>query len=272
MHRLSERLNEAYFGNHPLAMSILGSPESIQRLQRDEMANYFQTHYGPGNMVLAAAGKLEFEEIVRLAERYCGAWPRAGTPRNQPMPLHKAQRIGLADAKLNRQYIMGMTPGPSAQDDRRFAAHILADVIGDSDGSRFYWALVDNAIAEHADFGFDPFDGCGSFGIALVTDPERSTEALNIALSELEKAKTDIRPDEVERAKNKIASSLVLQGENPLGRMRSIGGQWIYNKQYRPLELDMATLMAVTPDSLTQLMREFPFDPMTIVSLGPGEK
>ena len=59
---------------------------------------------------------------------------------------------------------------------------MLADVIGDSDGSRFYWALVDNAIAEDADFGFYPHDACGSFYIALTTDPERSDEALDIAL------------------------------------------------------------------------------------------
>ena len=166
---------------------------------------------------------------------------------------------------------MGMTPGPSAQDERRFAARVLSDVIGDSDGSRFYWALVDNAIAEDADFGFYPHDACGSFYISLTTDPERTEQALDIALAELEKVKTDLNDDEVERAKNKIASSLVLSGEVPLGRMRSIGGQWIYNKEYRSLEQDMATLMAVTPDSLRQLMRDFPFDPMTIVSLGPGK-
>jgi hypothetical protein len=53
--------------------------------------------------------------------------------------------------------------------------------------------------------------------------------------------------------------------------MRSIGGQWIYNKEYRSLEQDMATLMAVNRDSLVQLMRDFPFDPMTIVTLGPGD-
>jgi hypothetical protein len=55
----------------------------------------------------------------------------------------------------------------------------------------------------------------------------------------------------------------------PIGRMRSIGSQWIYNKEYRSLDQDMKTLMAVSPDSLRQLMRDFPFDPMTIVTLGP---
>src|SRR3712207_2330041 len=121
---------------------------------------------------------------------------------------------------------MGMTPGPSAQDDDRFAARVLSDVIGDADGSRFYWALVDNAIAEEADFGFYPHDGCGSLYLALATAPERTEQALSIAMAVLKKVKGDLKDDEVERAKNKIASGLVLSGEVPLGRMRSIGSQW----------------------------------------------
>ena len=270
-HRLYERLMEAHFANHPLALSVLGSAESIQNLGRDQMADYFKHRYGPGNMVLSVTGKLDFDEVVRLAEKYCGDWQTVDAPRKQPEPLYRSQRIDMADPKLNRQYTMGMTPGPSAQDDRRFAARVLSDVIGDADGSRFYWALVDNAIAEDADFGFYPHDGCGSFYVSLTTEPDRTEKAMDIALAELERAKTDIQPDEVERAKNKIATSLVLSGEVPIGRMRSIGSQWLYNRKYRSLETDMATLDAVTVDSLRELMTEFPFDPMTVVSLGPGK-
>ncbi|HEV7299084.1 MAG TPA: pitrilysin family protein [Tepidisphaeraceae bacterium] len=268
-HRLYEKLMEEHFGNHPLAMSVLGPADSIKALTRDQMADYFQQRYGPGNMVLSVTGQLDFERIVKLAEKYMGDWPHVEAPRVQPQPMHKPKRIDLTDPKLNRMYTMGMMPGPSAQDDRRFAARVLADVIGDSEGSRFYWALVDNAIAEEADFGFYPHDGCGSFYIALTTDPDRTQQALDIALKELEKAKNSITEDEVERTRNKMASSLVLSGEVPLGRMRGIGGQWIYNKRYRSLQEDMAALMSVTPESLHQLMREYPFDPMTIVTLGP---
>jgi len=176
----------------------------------------------------------------------------------------------MTDAKLNRMYTMAMTPGPSAQDERRFAARVLSDVIGDSDGSRFYWAIVDNAIAEEADFSFYPHDSCGSFLISLVTSKDRTKQAMDIALGELEKVKRDLNDDEVERAKNKIASSIVLGGEVPIGRMRSIGGMWVYTNEYRSLEQDMATLNSITPDTLRQLMKDFPFDPMTVVSLGPG--
>jgi predicted Zn-dependent peptidase len=271
-HRLYERLMEQHFGKHPLSMSVLGSNDSIVRLGRDEMAEYFKNRYGPGNMVLVATGRVDFPEVIRLAQKYMGSWPRVNAPRENTCPEFRPQRIVLPDAKLNRAYTMGMTPGPSAQDEDRFAARVLADVIGDSDGSRFYWALVDNAICEDADFGFYPHDACGSFYISLVNDPARTDEALAIALKELEKVKSDLTDDEVERAKNKIASSLILSGEVPIGRMRSLGGQWIYNKEYRSLEQDMETLIAVTPGSMRELMRKYPFDPMTIVTLGPAEK
>jgi predicted Zn-dependent peptidase len=271
-HRLYERLMEVHFGAHPLSRSVLGSAQSVQNLQQPEMAKYFAQRYGPGNMVLVATGKLEFEKLVDLANQYMGSWPHVEAKRVQPPPRIVGQHEAMADPKLNRQYTMAMMPGPSAQDEQRFAARVLSDVIGDSDGSRLYWALVDNAIAEEADFGFYPHDGCGSFYLALTTEPDRTRKAMDIALAELQKTKVDLNDDEVERARNKIASSIVLQGEVPLGRMRAIGGQWIYNEECRSLEQDMATLMAVTPDSLRQVMRDFPFDPMTVLTLGPEKR
>jgi predicted Zn-dependent peptidase len=269
-HRLYERLMEEHFRNHPLGASILGTNESIRGLQRDQMAEYFRSRYGPGNMVLAVTGRVDMAETIALAEEFCGSWAKVDAPRKYPGLAAENRRIEMTDAKLNRRYTMGMTPGPSAQDDRRFAAKVLQDVIGDSEGSRFYWSLVDNAIAEDADFGFYPHDGSGSFYISLVTTPERSEEALGLARAELEKAKDDLQDDEVERAKNKIASQVVLSGESPLGRMRALGGQWLYNGDYRSLEQDLAAIEGITVDSLKALMRDFPFDPMTLVTLGPA--
>ena len=271
-HRLYEVAMSEHFGQHPLSMSVLGSAASVQALQRDQMADYFQRRYGPGNMVIVATGLVDFEPFVQLVEKYCGQWPRVTAPRDYCDPSYATRRKDMVDPKLNRQYLLGLTPGPSAQDDRRFAARVLSDVIGDAEGSRLYWALVDNAIAEEADFGFYPHDNCGSYYLSLVSDPERIDEALDIARKELERVKTDLNDDEVTRAKNKIASGIVLQGEVPLGRMRAIGGQWMYTKEYRSLEQDMATLLSITSQSLKDLMRDFPFDPMTLVTLGPGTK
>jgi len=268
-HRVYEALMESHFTGHPLSRSVLGTTASVAGLRRQQMADYFRNRYSAENIVLAATGKLEFDRLVELAERYCGDWKPIKSPRNYASPTYKSKRVALADPKLSRQYTMAMTPGPSAQDERRFAARVLSDVIGDAEGSRFYWSLVDNALAEEADFGFYPHDGCGSYFISLVTEPERTQKAMDVALAELARIKNDLNSEEVERAKNKIASGIVLGGETPMGRMPSVASQWIYNKEYRSLEQDMATLSAVTVDSLRQLMVEFPFDPMTVVTLGP---
>jgi predicted Zn-dependent peptidase len=268
-HRIYETLMETHFAGHPLSRSVLGSAESVGHLKRKQMEDYFHRRYGPGNTILAAAGKLDFKTIVSLAKKYCGHWPAASAPRNHKAPKIKSQKKSVTDKKLNRRYTMALTPGPSAQDERRFAARVLADVIGEAEGSRFYWALVDNAIADDADFGFYPHDGFGSFYISLTTNPNRSAEALKIAKSELQRIKTDLSDAEVDRAKNKIASGIVLEGEVPMGRLRALAGNWLYNKDYRSLEMDMNTLLSITPDSLRALMQDFPFEPMTVVTLGP---
>src|SRR5687768_8556141 len=63
-HRLYEQAMAEHFGNHPLSLSILGSPESIMKLSRDQMARYFTDRYGPGNMVLAVTGKVDFPHFI----------------------------------------------------------------------------------------------------------------------------------------------------------------------------------------------------------------
>ena len=70
--------------------------------------------------------------------------------------------------KLLREHVGLMSPAPSAQDERRFAAHLAASVIGDDTGSRLYYALVEPAIAEEAHCSYDPLDGSGAFVTFLV--------------------------------------------------------------------------------------------------------
>src|SRR5277367_3762014 len=58
-HRIYEALMKAHFAGHPLSMSVLGTARSIRKLDRRQMAEYFRRRYGPGNTILAAAGKLD---------------------------------------------------------------------------------------------------------------------------------------------------------------------------------------------------------------------
>src|SRR3954452_7479986 len=65
----------AHFGPHPLGQSILGTVESIDGLKVDQMRNYFARRYGASNIVLAFAGKTDWDHVVGLAREHCGGWP-----------------------------------------------------------------------------------------------------------------------------------------------------------------------------------------------------
>jgi predicted Zn-dependent peptidase len=272
-HVLFEAVMGDHFGEHPMAHSVLGTKESITALGRDAMKAYFDGRYGPGNMVLAAAGAVDFDAFVRLADKYCGAWPTVHAPRVYPAPVLVPKRHHIRDAKLKRHYIAGLCPGPSAQDDSRYAAMVLADVLGDHEGSRLFWALVEPGLADEADFSFYPHDRTGSFMVYASCDPERAGQVEGILLGELQKVLTEgLSDDEVQRSKNKIETATVLHGELPLGRMRGIANRWTYTREYRTLEEDLAKLESITRADLLAVAAASGFAPMTITTLGPGEK
>lgn len=270
---LFEAIMQDHFGTHPMANSVLGTKESVGALTREQMLDYFSRRYSPGNMVLAVAGKLDFPAFVKEAEVRCGVWDAMNVSREYPQPVLAAKRRHLQDAKLNRHYIAALCPGPSAQDDERYAAQVLSDVVGDHEGSRLYWALVEPGLADEADFSFYPHDRTGSFMVYASCDPERAAQVEGILLEELAKTfKEGLSDAEVARSKNKIQTGTVIQGELPLGRMRSLAGRWIYNHEYRTLEEDLERLDSITRGDLQAVVERCGFAPLTITTLGPGEK
>jgi len=270
-HVLFEAIMADHFAQHPMANSVLGTKESVSALARDSMKNYFDARYGPGNMVLAVSGNVDFTAFVALAQKYCGHWTHVNVRRAYPVPALTAKRRHIRDAKLKRHYIAGLCPGPSAQDDARYAAMVLSDVLGDHEGSRLFWALVEPGLADEADFSFFPHDRTGSFLVYASCDPDRATQVEGILLGELNKVLQDgLAADEVQRSKNKIESALVLQGESTLGRMRGLASRWTYNREYRSLEEDLAILEAIRREDLVAVAKQCGFGPMTMTTLGPA--
>ena len=267
--RLCEAATALHFGSHPLGRRVMGSRQTVSRMTREAMLDHFRRYYGPGNAVLAMTGRMDFGRLVERASGRLGEWKPAEAVRRDPPRRFEPRRQAIVDPRLNRTYVMGIMPAPHALDDRRFAARVLADVIGDSDGSRLYWSLIDKAVAEDAELGFTPYDGTGCFGLFLVCDPDRADEAMRLALDELRRVRHDLDEAELSRARSKLASAVVLAGESPLGRLNAIGMQWAYRSPYRSVEADLAIVERMTLDDLRAVMRDFPFEPLSLVSLGP---
>ncbi len=263
-------LRETYFGSHPLGGSVLGSSDSIKALTRDQMHEYFSRRYAANNITLAITGQYDWESVKTQAQEVCGAWNVADSPRELPPFAATPKTLVKRNDKFNRAHIALMAPGYSSQDERRYAASVAGDILGAGDASRLYWALVHPGIAEAAQIGHDANDGAGAFYGYILASPDRASEALQIFNREIAKACAEgLSVEEVERAKRRIASAMVLGAETPMGRLRPVGFDWMVRREQKSPQDSLEKLLAVTPGQVNAILREKPFDLATTVATGP---
>lgn len=259
-----------HFAQHPLGQSILGSSESITALTSEQMRQYHRSHYHSGNITLVLAGNCEFETAVSMAERYCLKIPAGQPGRVLPEP-HSAPSVRLLHKETSvQQHIMQMGAGPTAVNPLRFAAELLSVVIGDDTGSRLFWELVDPGHAEAADLGYNEYDGAGAWMTYLSCQPEQVESNLAIFRRVFEDVNQHgISADELEQARNKVASRIVLRGERPMGRMSSLGSNWVYRQQYRSIVDDLKTVRSITLNDIHAVLEQFPLRMVTTAGVGP---
>ncbi len=266
-----EAAMEKFFRGHALGFRILGTNESITALTATQMRGYFEHRYSPDNIVVSLAGKLDFDKCVGQLRAACGSWPRTGAKRDGGAIKTSGGEQTITKASANMHYYIGVSPGPSAQDDRRYAAAVLSQVLGDAEGSRLYWKLIDPGLADDAELEHQPYDGVGVYMFYASCAPEKAAEVERVFGEVLADAANDLTQEEVDRAVSKIAMDLTLQNERPAGRMMALGGQWIYLQKYLPLEEELRRIQAVDVAELKKLLAEFPFEPRTIVRMSPGK-
>jgi len=265
-----DRCRRLHFDEHPCGNSVLGSEESIDNLTAEQMRNYFARRYAPNNIVLACAGNFDWDQIRSIAQNHCGKWQKQTVERKLEHCKGSKRKERVEKSNLAREHICMMSAGVSAQDPRRFAASLLGTIVGDDVGSRFFWELVDKALAETATMQFGAMDGTGAFYSYIRCSSENVTKVLDTLRSIFDSlAKNGITEDELTKAKNKILSALVIKNELPMGRLVDLGFNWIYLQQYRTIEDDVSVIKAVTIDDVNSLIEQFNPGDFTQLSMGP---
>ncbi len=260
-----------YFGSHPCGNHILGTEQSIDALTAGQMRDYFVHRYAPNNMVLAFAGNFDWDELCSIAEKPCGVWKKQSADRKTEPFSGRKESKRLEKANLSCEHICLISPAVSMQDERRFAASMLATIVGDSVGSRYFWALVDKALADTAMIQCEAMDGTGAFYSYIRCSNENVAkvhQVINAIFEEL--SKSGVTGDELVKARNKILSALVIRSELPMGRLVGLGFNWIYLQQYRTVEQDIKDIKAVTVEDVNALIKEFDPGSFTQFSLGPA--
>jgi predicted Zn-dependent peptidase len=265
-----EAAKTVHFGTHSLGNSILGTVESILALTADQMRAYFERRYSPANIVLAFAGKSDWSSLVELANSHCGSW-RGPAATRQTLPVHGSGAFrAILREDDQQQTVVGVADGPSAESDDRYAAHMLATILGDHTGSRLYWKLIDPGLADGAELSYQDYNQAGAFFTFLSCEPDatqanlgRIAEVYNDAMA------GTLTVSELTQARNKVLARSVLRSERPMGRLASLGFHWMYHGAYIALEQELEAFNRVTRDDLRRLLRDWPLWPMTIVSVGP---
>ncbi|GAI45711.1 unnamed protein product, partial [marine sediment metagenome] len=173
-----DRARALHFKNHPCGHSVLGTEESITNLSAEQMQSYFSKRYAPNNIIAACAGNFDFDSLCQTIQADCSDWQKAPADRNlQPCP-GSAEKQRLEKPGLVREHICLVSAAVSAQDPRRYAAQLLTTIVGDSVGSRFFWALVDTALAETATMQFEPMDHIGALYSYIRCSPENFSKVM----------------------------------------------------------------------------------------------
>lgn len=270
MHVAYDHAMQTHFRGHALGKSILGPYEGIEALTVDQMRDYHAQHYLAGNITLAVTGRTDWERIEQLAEQYCSAIPAGAVGRELVEPRSSGGLSVITQESRVQQHVVLMSPAPSAQNELRFAAELLTVIVGDDGGSRIFWELVDPGLVEFAELGYYDYDAAGLFTTWLGCQPERTEEVLDrIHRIYREVNENGVTAEELEQARNKVASRVVLRSERPMGRLSSLGGNWVARQEYRSVADDLATLRSLTVGDIRRVLDEYPLGALTTSTVGP---
>ena len=260
----------AHFGDHPLGQSIIGSVESITALDVKQMRAYFASKYSPANIVLAFAGKSDWDEILALVKSHCSSWDGPPATRQALPPKGTGKFEALLRAEDQQQTVIGVTDAPPLEDDDRFAAQLLATILGDHTGSRLYWELVDPGHADSAEVSYQDYNQAGTFYTFLSCEPDQTQANLARVVEVFGQVLADgVTEDELNQAKNKVLARNVLRSERPMGRLGSLGFHWTYRREYLPVAKELELYTQVTGEDIRRILKKWPLLPMSLVSVGP---
>ena len=249
--------SEAVFGRHALGRPVIGTADVISTVTRRVLGSYHRQMYAGGNVVIAAAGNVEHNKLVRMLQRAESQQrPPVGGPRVR-RPLVKAPPPGFRFAKKDTEqyHVCVGAPGIARSDRRRFAASLLDSILGGSASSRLFQEIREKRGMAYAVYSFaSQYSDTGLVGVYIGTREENLGPCLEILGEQLaEVAAGKMRPAELARAKENLKGRIMLSMESTSNRMSRLGKSLITDTELLSFERIIAELDAVEADEVAEL-------------------
>jgi predicted Zn-dependent peptidase len=268
-------LGTAVFGDHPLGRGIIGRAPVIRETPVDTIAAFHAARYVPSAVVIAAAGSVEHDRVVELAERTL-AGLRAGEvpPRVDEAPQDPAPTVRFQRKDTEQVHVCIGGLGLRRDDDRRFAMRVMDAIFGGLSSSRLFQAVREERGLAYAVYSFTgQFDDTGQVGLYLGTRPDNLAEAMRVVQDELERLREQpATEEELDRARDNVKARIVLAMESSGARMNRLGASILHGLPLMELDEVMARIDAVSMDDLRGLVGEL-WTPsqLSAAGIGPDE-
>jgi predicted Zn-dependent peptidase len=263
-----------YWPGHPLGWTVTGSADSVSHITRDDVMAYVTERYRPDRVVIAAAGRVDHDEVVALCrERFAGM---AGTapPDGVDRPdVHPG--IFVAHRDLEQVHIVLGLPGIALGDDRREALEVLITALGGGMSSRLFQKIREERGLAYTIYAFEnPFRDIGHTGVYAATSKDHVAEVVDLILEEVsDVARNGLSGAELTRTQRQLIGSIPLGLESTENRMVRIARNQAYFGREIPIDEVIRKIEAVTARDVADLAREtFALERLGIALLGDAEE
>ncbi|MFM9136364.1 MAG: M16 family metallopeptidase [bacterium] len=266
------------YGASPLGRPILGTQESLEGLSPRGIRGFYRRHYVPSQMVVAAAGSVDHEEVVAMVREAFGAHACVAAPAR--LPARSAARgpalRGLGSSSVversleQANIVLGM-PTFRRTDDRRYALGVLNAALGGGMSSRLFQRVREERGLAYSVYSFvSGFADTGFLGVYAGCLPERAREVVALCREVLDDVRRDgLGDEELARAKGQVRGGLVLGQEDTGARMSRIAkGEMLFG-EIPSVDDVLARVDAVTTEDVGALASEVLAAPVTHAAIGP---
>lgn len=268
-------LGGAVFGDHAIGRPVIGRAEVVAGTSAEGLAAFHRGRYTPSNVVIAAAGSLDHDEIVALAREaeQAGTAPNVagGAPVVSPAPPELAPQRRFFTKETEQYHLTLGGPGITRFDDRRFALRILDNILGGTSSSRLFQTVRERDGLAYSVYSFQSlYAHTGQVGLYLGTRPDNVVKAMAVVGEELTRFQADpATPEELARSKENVKGRIVLALESTTARMNRLGSSLLGDVPLLTVDELIERIDAVTIEDVRELAVEL-FDPERLSAAGVG--
>jgi len=262
--------HRSFWGDHPLGFPIIGTKETVSSFSREQIEEFFRRRYTPERMIVAAAGQIEHEEVLREVEIRLGSIPPSDDHRPQQRAEGGKGGVGVEYRELEQVHLcLGVRGIPYAHPNR-FAGYVLHTILGGNMSSRLFQEIREKRGLTYSVYSFmNSYRDSGVLGVYAGTTKEELDEVIDLILRELRRMKAgEIEEREVQVAKEYLKGNMALALESSDGRMSRLAKNEIYFGRHIPLEEALRELDRVDVERVLEATREFFNASFNLVLLG----